>query len=187
METAGSRPLVTARVMRTLSSSLSSSTRRSFFATSASIFAVSRSRNPAIARCSERGAQGNSRSPSFSEVKCAIVARLQRTLIQSWEAVLQQIHQKADVAGTHRSYSMECVLNNAPMWRVANNSCSPDLAAFANKQVAIVDAIVRVVTRVSIHRRKVCRTNGFPLHVLGLQIRCLTVLRVTSRRLEHLP
>ncbi len=48
MGTLGSRPLVTARVMRAARFSWSSSISRSFFATSPSILAVSRSRNAAI-------------------------------------------------------------------------------------------------------------------------------------------
>ena len=54
MGTFGSRPLVTARVMRAVRCSWSSSISRSFFATSASILAVSRSRKAAMARCSAR-------------------------------------------------------------------------------------------------------------------------------------
>jgi hypothetical protein len=52
MGTFGSRPLVTARVIRVVRFSWSSSISRSFFATSASILTVSRSRNAAMARCS---------------------------------------------------------------------------------------------------------------------------------------
>jgi hypothetical protein len=55
MGTVGSRPLVTARVMRAVRFSWSNSISRSFFATSASIRAVSRSRNAAMARCSDGG------------------------------------------------------------------------------------------------------------------------------------
>jgi hypothetical protein len=58
METFGSRPLVTARVVRAVRSSWSSSSSRSFFVTSVSIFAVSRSRNAAIARCSTGAGSG---------------------------------------------------------------------------------------------------------------------------------
>ena len=58
MGTFGSRLLVTARVMRAVRFSWSSSISRSFFATSASILAVSRSRKAAMAGCSSIGANG---------------------------------------------------------------------------------------------------------------------------------
>ena len=55
MGTLGSRPLVTARVMRAARFSWSSSISRSFFATSPSILAVSWSRRPRCCACSPSG------------------------------------------------------------------------------------------------------------------------------------
>ena len=66
MGTVGSRPLVTARVMRAVRFSWSSSISRSFFATSASIRAVSRSRKAAMARCS--GSAGSANRPVSNRI-----------------------------------------------------------------------------------------------------------------------
>ena len=69
----GSRPLVTAWVMSAVRFSCSSSISRSFFATSASIFEVSRSRKSAMARCSSqwRGAGKIAQDAASDAESCA--------------------------------------------------------------------------------------------------------------------
>ena len=59
----GGRPRVTVRVISAVWYSRSRSISIRFFATSASIRSVSRSRKAAMARCSSRGGRGRGRSP----------------------------------------------------------------------------------------------------------------------------